>query len=194
MNGLIIALLISENMLARTYGGPGDDGARAMIRSFDGSYVLAGHTTSWGAGGSDFLVTKIGPAGDVAWTSVLGGTNDESASCLCQTSDGGYIVAGLTKSAGAGGSDILIIKLDASGALAWAKVFGGTADEGAYSVIQMSDGGYLVAGHTASFGGSGIDLLLLRLDQTGALNWARTFGGSGLLFWIQGQFFHNQDL
>ena len=182
MNSLVVALLVSQNLFARTYGGTGNDGARAMIRSLDGSYMLAGYTASWGAGGSDFLVTKIDPAGAVVWTSVLGGANDEIASCICQTSDAGCAVAGSTKSAGAGGSDILVVKMDASGAPAWAWAFGGTADEGAYAIIQMTDGDYLVAGYTASFGGDGIDLLLLRLDQTGGLTSARTFGGGGLLF------------
>jgi hypothetical protein len=81
-------------------------------------------------------------------------------------------VAGYTWSFGAGGYDIFLIKTDASGNLQWAKTYGGTSSDGAYSVQQTSDGGYIVAGWTSG------DIFLIKTDANGNLQWAKTYGGT----------------
>jgi hypothetical protein len=75
-------------------------------------------------------------------------------------------VAGITWSFGAGG-DILLIKTDANGNVIWAKTYGGTDWDGAYSVQQTSDGGYIVAGTTWSFGAGSDDIFLIKTDANG---------------------------
>jgi hypothetical protein len=93
----------------------------------------------------------------------------DDASSVQQTSDGGYIVAGWTYFFGAGGPDILLIKTDANGNIIWAKTYGGTYWDEAYteSVQQTSDGGYIVAGVTRSFGAGWNDIFLIKTDANG---------------------------
>ncbi|MEF3167805.1 MAG: hypothetical protein K6360_00495 [Deltaproteobacteria bacterium] len=80
------------------------------------------------------------------WAKTYGGTSHDVANSIQQTSDGGYIVAGWTSSFGAGDWDFWVIKLDASGNVAWQKTYGGTSCDEAFSIQQTSDGGYIVAG------------------------------------------------
>ena len=105
------------------------------------------------------------------------GSGYDSGNSVQQTSDGGYIVAGVTASFGARGQDVLLLKYDGSGTLQWARTAGGTGDDAADFVQQTSDGGYIVSGHTASFG-TGQNVLLLKYDAAGTLQWAKSGGGS----------------
>jgi hypothetical protein len=97
-----------------------------------------------------------------------------------QTSDGGYIVAGYTGSFGAGGRDFWVIKLDSSGNITWQKTYGGYNHDEAYSVQQTSDGGYIVAGYTYSFGVGSHDFWVIKLDSSGNIIWQKTYGGTGV--------------
>jgi hypothetical protein len=101
------------------------------------------------------------------WARSYGGTREEVAWTIQQTSDGGYIVAGRTASFGAGGTDVWVLKLDGNGAIQWQKTYGGQADDSAISIWQTSDGGYVVAGGTESFGAGDWDLQVLELDEDG---------------------------
>ena len=93
------------------------------------------------------------------------GIDNDFASSVQQTSDGGYIVAGFTDSFGS--RYIFLIKTDANGNIIWAKTYGGTGDDWAYSVQQTSDGGYIVAGATTSFGAGSWDIFLIKTDARG---------------------------
>jgi hypothetical protein len=162
---------------AKTYGGTNDDYASSVQQTSDGGYIVAGFTSSFGASLSDVFLVKTDASGNVQWAKTYGGTNYDLAYSVQQTSGGGYIVAGLTRSFGAGG-DILLIKTDANGNIIWAKTYGGTNDDWAYSVQQTSDGGYIVAGWTYSFGAGSDDILLIKTDANGDVQWAKTYGGT----------------
>ena len=103
----------------------------------------------------------------IAFAKTFGGSSDNAALSVQQTSDGGYIVAGGTYSFGAGNYDVFLLKTDVSGNLQWAKTFGGSDLDWALSVQQTSDGGYIVAGVTFSFGAVGADVFLLKTDANG---------------------------
>ena len=122
---------------------------------------------------------KIDANGNVLWTKNYGGAGDDRGLYLQQTSDGGYIIAGNTTSFGAGGWDAYVIKTDASGNLQWTRTFGGTGEDYSCYVEQTGDGGYIVMGNTGSFGAGGQDVWLLKLDSSGTLLWANTYGGTG---------------
>lgn len=130
------------------------------------------------------VVQAVAPAEQ--WNKTFGGTSDDVVKSVQNTSDGGYILSGTTSSYGAGGSDAWLIKVDSSGNQTWYKTFGGTLDDGANSVQQISDGGYILAGATASYGAGGTDeygraysdVWLIKVDSSGNQTWNKTYGGS----------------
>jgi hypothetical protein len=122
--------------------------------------------------------TLLAQAPDTLWTRTFGSSQDEGHS-VQQTSDGGYIVTGWTASIGAGGSDVWLIKTDASGDTIWTRTFGGSGMDKGRSVQQTTDGGYVVAGNTASFGAGGFGFWLIKTDSSGDTIWTKTFGGRG---------------
>ena len=110
---------------ARTIGGSGWEGITSIQRTADGGYVLAGGTSSFGAGGTDFWCVKLDASGNVIWQKTYGGSETDQAIAVQATADGGYILAGNTDSFGAGDMDVWYVKLDASGNVLWQKTYGG---------------------------------------------------------------------
>jgi hypothetical protein len=157
---------------SKTYGGTNFDRANALVQTTDGGYALAGVTQSFGAGSSDSWLVKTDSAGNVLWNQTYGGTNSDGTNALVQTSDGGYALAGYTASFGAGGYDFWLVKTDSTGNTLWNKTYGGTGDDWAYALVQTSDGGYALAGYTASFGAGGGDVWLVKTDVESGLAWA----------------------
>jgi hypothetical protein len=162
---------------AKTYGGASDDRANSIQPTSDGGYIVAGWTISFGAGGADVWVLKLDGSGNVTWQKTYGGAGTDWATSIQQTSDGGYIVAGVTGSFGAGSGDVWVLKLDGSGNVTWQKTYGGGSTDYAYSIQQTSDGGYIVAGLTDSFGAGSADVWVLKLDGSGNVTWQKTYGG-----------------
>ncbi|MEO0256508.1 MAG: hypothetical protein ABIM74_04365, partial [candidate division WOR-3 bacterium] len=146
MTWLILTIL--QSLFAKTYGGASQDLAYSIAPTAEGGYVIAGYTSSFGAGNCDFLVIKLGPDGSLSWARTYGGPDDDRAFSVIQTSDQGYLVGGYTRSFGAGASDFLVIKLEPDGSLSWARTYGGTSSDEAHSLTQTSDGGYALAGNT----------------------------------------------
>jgi uncharacterized delta-60 repeat protein len=176
---LIIKLDSSGNIQwSRAIGGTNYDSAVSIQQTSDGGYIVAGRTRSFGAGNYDALIIKLDSSGNIQWSRAIGGTNEDDAVSIQQTSDGGYIVAGYTNSFGAGNSDALIIKLNSSGNIQWSRAIGGTNDDRAFSIQQTSDGGYIVAGGTWSFGAGNYDVLIIKLDSSGNIQWSRAIGGT----------------
>jgi len=119
-----------------------------VVETSHGGLVIAGYTNSYGAGGSDCLITKLYADGTLNWAKTLGGSSDDVAQSVIETSDGGLVVAGYTNSYSTGSDYCLIAKLDADGTLNWARTLGNSLglDDYAYSVIETSDGNLVVAG------------------------------------------------
>jgi len=182
-NGDVYILKLDEDgnlVWQKTFGGEDNDGAVSIQQTSDGGYIVAGWTNSFGAGYFDVYIVKLDEDGNLVWQKTFGGSGVDVAYSIQQTSDGGYIVAGWTDSFGAGGKDVYILKLDADGNLIWQKTFGGSSDDYALSIQQTSDGGYIVAGFTDSFGAGYFDVYIVKLDEDGNLVWQKTFGGSGV--------------
>lgn len=120
----------------------------------------------------DLSVIREGsPQTSTYWAKTYGGATDDQAYSVQQTSDGGYIVAGYTHSFGAGSYDFWVLKLNSTGLVEWQKTYGGRNDDLAQSIEQTSDGGYILAGGTASFGAGGPDFWLVKLGADGDIIW-----------------------
>ena len=164
----------------RNYGGIGDDGGESVQPTSDGGYVIAGWTWSFGAGDGDFYLVKTNARGDTLWTRTYGGTGYDLGYSVQQTTDGGYVIAGYARSFGAGNGDVYLIKTNGSGDSLWTRTYGGTSEDRARSVQQTADGGYIVAGHTYSFGAGSYDVYLIRTNAQGDTLWTRTYGGTSV--------------
>jgi len=160
----------------KTYGGSNTDSAKSIQQTKDGGFIMAGYTTSFGAGNYDVWVLKLDSNGNVTWQKTYGGSGSETAHYIQQTEDGGYIAACYTDFFGAGSGDILVLKLDSNGNVTWQKTYGGSGTDDAHSIQQISDEGYILAGNTTTPGDQ--DFWVLRLDSNGNVTWQKTYGGS----------------
>jgi len=162
----------------KTYGGLGDDEAHFVVRSADGGFAVVGTTNSFGATGYDVWLIKIDSSGNMLWNKTYGGVGSDEAWSVVNTADGGFALAGWTASFGAGSGDLWLVKTDALGNAEWNKTYGGTLFEAANSLKQTSDGGFVLAGSTYSFGSGGSDFWLIKTDNFGNIQWNRTYGGT----------------
>jgi hypothetical protein len=167
-----------DTLWTRRFGGSGNDGARAICETTDGGFIVAGSTVSYGAGLSDVYLLRLTSTGDTVWTRAFGGAAGDYGRAVVQAADGGFVVAGITASFGAGGSDAYLLKTNAQGTLLWSRTYGtAQADEGR-GLARTLDNGYLLAGSTWSAGGSWSDALLIRTDSNGDTLWMHTYGGA----------------
>lgn len=179
-DGRLVKVDSSGNLVwSQTYGGAGVDDAVNMVQTSDGGYALVGFTRSFGAGGTDFWLVKVDAEGVLQWNKTYGGPSDDSAHSIVQTSDGGYALAGFTYSFGSGDKDFWLVKVDSQGNMEWNKTFGGTGIDDAVSLVKTSDGGYVLAGCTSSWGAGSNDVWVVKTDSFGNLVWSQTYGGAG---------------
>jgi len=161
------------------YGGPNDDAGYAISITHDSSFIVAGYTTSFGAGAGDVFLLKINSNGDTLWTRTFGGSSTDVGWSVDATTDRGFIIAGETQSFGYGGSDIYVIRTDSVGNILWSRTFGGTRDDAGRAIKQTSDGGYIIAGHINDSAGVGGSVFVLRLSPQGDSLWSRAIMPQG---------------
>lgn len=150
------------------YSGDGDDYTISVVKTLDGGYALTGYTNSFGAGDYDFWLVKTDINGNMEWNQTYGGPNSDKAYCVIQTSDEGYAIAGHTKTSIYKGHDFWIVKTDSNGKMEWNHTYGRKDDELAYSILEDSEGGYVVAGSS----------WLIKLDNQGNLEWEQKHASS----------------
>ncbi len=142
-----------NSLWSRTYGGSSDEGCATVIQTSDGGYAMLGYTASFGAGGGDVWLVKANANGDSLWSRTFGGLQYDQGIGMEETADGGLILVGVTCSFGHGGGDMWLIKTDANGNMIWSRTYGGSSWDSGSAVRQTSDGGFILAGTTFSFGG-----------------------------------------
>ncbi|MBD2700142.1 hypothetical protein IC229_05815 [Spirosoma sp. BT702] len=209
LNSWIVKLNAAGGIQWQTCLGSNDyfDFITSIQQTTDGGYIVAGHTdddkhaTATNDVYSDGWVIKLGQGGVIQWQKFLGGSDFEEFQSIEQTTDGGYIVAGFTRSndgdvSGNHGTnventfypsrDIWVVKLSSSGNIQWQKCLGGTGSESAEFIQQTLDGGYIVGGSAYSTDGdvSGkhgfgySDGWVVKLSPAGSIQWQKCLGGS----------------
>jgi hypothetical protein len=197
----IIKIDLTGNILwQKTFGGSGSDWAYDIVATEDGGYVFSGTTSSTDGnlasltnhGGTDTWVVKLSGTGDIIWQQELGGSGTERGMSIINTTDHGFLVGGYSNSndgditSNHGDYDAWLIKLDASGSVAWQKLYGGTGYEEVGSVLDTASG-FEVCGSTGSIDGhlssttahGGRDVWLYAVDPAGNFLSGKTYGGSG---------------
>lgn len=180
----------------KTFGSIYDEQATCTQQTTDGGYIVAGYANRTSGdvtgnhGGYDFWVVKLSATGTLQWQQCYGGSSDDMAYCIEQTTDGGYIVSGSTVSndgqvTGLHPSpgnplwgDYWIVKIDGTGVLQWQRTLGGTGFDEAHSITQTADRGYIVLGVTNSGDGDFVNGgNIVKLSSTGAIQWNSYQGG-----------------
>ena len=172
-------------------GGTKYDDGIAIQQASDGGYIVAGGSYSNDGdvtghhGQEDYWVVKLDAEGNIVWEKSLGGDNYDKAFAVCQTTDGGFMVAGVSNSNSGdvtgnhGDGDFWVVKLDSVGTLMWQKSLGGSDDDDAYAVQPTSDNGCIVAGYSSSNDGDvsgnhgGYDYWVVKLDALGNTTWKK---------------------
>ena len=180
-------------------GGTNSDNASSIQQTSDSGFIVAGTSisndgdVSGNHGYFDYWIVKLDVDGNLVWQKSLGGIDDDEATSIQQTSDGGFIVAGFSSSNGGDVSghhatsstyDYWIVRLDPDGNIIWQKSLGGNKNDFAYSIQQTSDAGFIVAGYSESNGGNvsgnhgDEDYWIVKLNAGGNIEWQRSLGGS----------------
>jgi predicted secreted protein len=167
-----------DTLCTRTYGGSDSDWGYSVQQTSDGGFMVAGNTESFGTGAEDVWLIRTDATGDAPWTRTYGGGDYDFGKSGQQTSDGGFIVTGYNRSFSGGECDLWLIRTDATVDTLWTRTYGGSGGEAGWSVQETSDGGFIMAGYTSSFGAGGDDVWLIRSDSLGRTLWARNYGGS----------------
>lgn len=157
------------------YGTAGQ--GKAIIETSDTCYVIAGKqgtSTTNNTYGMRLIKTDIN--GDTLWTQTIGGSQEDGANNVIECEDKGYLLAGYTKSYGAGGKDLYIVKTDREGKIKWGKYFGFETDEEGFAVAPTTDGGYLVGSISQKYGNGG-DIWLMKINAQGDSLWTKWYGG-----------------
>ncbi|MBL4593363.1 MAG: hypothetical protein JKX68_06050, partial [Flavobacteriales bacterium] len=132
-------------------GGIGAERAHDIKRTTDNGYIIAGETTSSGAGAKDIVLVKVDVNGVVEWSNTYGSASidDGNSISVVQTQDGGYAIAGQTEGFGAGTNyDAFIIKVNGIGTVLWEQQFTGASFEGFRGIVELSNGDIIATGNT----------------------------------------------
>lgn len=152
----------------RSIGGSAEDKFYSVVTK-PGEYIFLGETKSYGSGNEDFFLASFSTKGTLNWSKAYGGTGADKGLSLISTNDGGFLLYGTTTSFGSGGTDLLVIKVNKFGTVAWSKAYGNTGNEVLYqkgnSIVQTSDGGYAMVG--ASPLGSRSGIYFIKTDASG---------------------------
>lgn len=180
--GMLLGVLIClsahgqeiDSLWSRSYGGPSFDQCNTVLPTADGGYIIAGswanpatYTFAW--------VIKCDANGDSVWSRHFGDGNGDNVIDLQPTSDGGYIMAGITYNTG--GGDYSLRKLDVNGNEEWEQSYGTPALEQAHNVLQTADGGYVLMGFSQATGNS--DFWFVRTNSVGDSLTSQRHGGGG---------------
>ncbi len=181
LNGDVWLVKLDANgneMWTSYFGGAGGEEGRGMAPAHDGGWVVCGMTYSFGDPDvDDMYCVKADADGNLEWVRTFGGDYSDAGRDVIATNDGGYLWVGYTRSFGATQQDILLVKTDADGNEQWHQLYGGSENDQGWSLAQLENGNYAIAGRTWSYGAGGRDAILMEVTPTGEQLWQQTYGG-----------------
>lgn len=167
---------LGDTIWCRNYGGANDDRGIDVKQTFDGGYIVACYSTSISSN-YDAIILKTDAAGNLAWTKLISLDIAELSLSILQSSDGGYVLSGAAQDISGTSYDMFLIKMDSAGIVQWSRAFTGSNNDLGYSITQTSDGGFILTGFTYSFGIGNEDVIVIKTDSSGNLQWTKTYGG-----------------
>jgi len=197
--------LLIEVDFIKTLGGTKNESAKSVIKTSDGGYAILGYTQSMDGNitrkldtSFDYWLLKYNQNDVLEWQQTYGGMDDDRGSKIIQTTDGGYLMIGFSKSndvdvsENAGANDFWITKLNVSGVILWQNSFGFLGNDNGISLIETNDNGYLLVGdldvslsngegkHTnlLSTKHAGGDYWAIKINNLGEKQWSNFYGGS----------------
>jgi len=154
------------------------DFATSAEATADGGFIVAGATNVLNLSGFGAWLLKLDTNGAIIWQHVYDGAGEATANAVRQLDDGGYIVAGFRNPTFTD-RDAWVLRLDPDGDVVWQKSYSGAGNDAVKSLERTSDGGYIMAGYSTSFGAGDSDGWVLKLDADGNVIWQKTYGGTG---------------
>lgn len=160
----------------KVYGGAEWDEFRSVVQTDDSNFIALGVTQSFSVL-YDIYIVKTDDQGNILWTKAYGDSlNSDNGYHLIKTNDGNYMAAGVTYSFNAG--DGFLLKFDNNGSVLWFKTYGGGDIDEIKFVQQANDNGYISAGLTFSYGQGSTDVIIIKTNAAGNVDWAKTYGSS----------------
>lgn len=180
LSSVFLHTLFSQSISFEKVYGPGCDGFYCVRQTFDGGYISTGVTngdTACAGNYNDIYLVKTDPYGDTLWAKNIGNPlSSDQGFFVEQTSDSGYIIAGMNN----GWGDVYLVKTDINGNVLWSKTYGGAYWDAGGCVRELKNGGYILTGNKGT-SSSTSTIYLIKTDQNGNLNWSKNYvNGYGL--------------
>ncbi len=150
------------------------ESANSIVNTADGGYAITGITGNSGSGTGDVFIVKFSNSGTIQWTRKIGGNDYDAGTCLIQTSDRGYAIAGRTNY---WEFQMYVLKLDSVGNIQWSKQMNLGLFDQAFSLVQTTDGNLIVSGRITGSGTPSYEGVIFKLNMSGTLLWSRSIGG-----------------
>jgi len=165
----------------QVYGETGTEEGYSVQQTYDGGYIITGYTNSFNNESFDIYLIKTASDGTEEWSKSIGTEGLDKGYSVQQTYDFGYVICGITASlSNEYDSDIWLVKTDSNGEEIWTQTFGSISNDYAFMVEQANDNGFIIIGYTEIFGGENEDILLIKTQSDGQIEWNHTFGGNGI--------------
>ncbi|MCK6639408.1 MAG: T9SS type A sorting domain-containing protein [Bacteroidia bacterium] len=168
----LLSIALTAQVFCTSFGSSGTERGYSIKQTFDHGFVICGSS------GNDAYIIKLDSLQNVQWQKTYGGTGIEVAYSIVQTYDSGYAFTGYTTSFGIGNRDVYVVRTDKLGNIVWTRTCGGVQADGAFSIDETSDSGFVVGGYTGSFGVWPTENYIVKLSKTGIVQFKSTVGGS----------------
>ncbi len=185
LNDMLILYFQPEGTLVwkKVIGGVLGETAKAVTHTPDGRIFVVGETETWSQGWSDVFVVGLYPFGEVFLTVSYGTTSQEEVFDVAPSLDPSYpgiVIVGDSVQT-RGGIDGFVMNVTPDGELTWVKRFGYNGVDRFYRIIPVSDyaPGYVIAGYSSVYNDRMGDFLLVRMNMTGQIEWAKRYGAGG---------------